>query len=104
MVNTIIADIVGRRFGSKIGAVANIMFGKAISIVAANDGTGKIHVFDDRLKLAAGVLGDLAAEDDGEFFRLTDGAVGIQESFTQPVQGGPPPEDHVVAPFHLRKK
>ena len=46
--------------------------------MTADDRAGKIHVFDDGLKLAVIVLGDLAAEDDGEFIGLTDGAVGIQ--------------------------
>ena len=53
---------------------------------SADDGTGKIHVFDDGLKLAVVVLGDLATEDDGEFVGLTDGAVGIQEALAYSVQ------------------
>ena len=103
-VHTVVADIVGGRFRAQIGAITDILFGKTVPIMAANNGTGKIHVFDDGLQLAVIVLGDLAAEDNGEFIGLTDRPIGIQQSFPHPVQGGTAREDHVVAKLRLRKK
>jgi hypothetical protein len=46
--------------------------------VAAHYRIREINVFDDRLKLATVLPRDLATEDDGEFVRLPDRAIGIQ--------------------------
>ena len=72
--------------------------------MAADNWTGKIHVFDDSLQLAVVVLGDPAAENNSEFVGLTDRPIGIEQSFSHAIQGGTTRENHVVAKFCLRKK
>ena len=72
--------------------------------MAADNWTGKIHVFDDGLQLAVVVLGDPAAENNSQFVRLTDRPIGIQQSFSHSVESGTARENHVVAKFRLRKK
>jgi hypothetical protein len=48
--------------------------------------------------------GDLAPEDRGEFVRLADGAIGIEQPFAESVEGRPPLKDQVVAVLDLREK
>jgi hypothetical protein len=50
------------------------------------------------------MLGDLAAEDDGDLVRLTDGAVGVEETVSQLVERGAPVKDQVVAVLDLREE
>jgi len=50
--NPVIINVIGGRFGPEIGPVANVLLGEAVAIMTADDGTGKVHVFDDGLKLA----------------------------------------------------
>lgn len=47
------------------------------------------------------VLQDLSAEDDADFVRLSDGAVGIEQPVTQFINSGAPREDQIVAIFDL---
>ena len=50
------------------------------------------------------MLADLAAEDDVDLVRLTDGAVGVEETVTEFIKCGAPVEDQVVAVFDLREE
>jgi hypothetical protein len=49
------------------------------------------------------MTGDAAAEDQGEFVGLTDGAIGIDESLFEGIDGGTTTKDEIVAELHLRK-
>src|SRR5437867_5996412 len=48
--------------------------------------------------------GDAAAEDQGEFVGLTDGAIGVEEPLLEGIDGGATTKDEIVAELHLRKK
>src|ERR1700724_2374375 len=50
------------------------------------------------------MLADLAAEDDGDLVRPTDGAVCVQQTLTQLVERGAPVKDQVVAVLDLREE
>ena len=80
------------------------MLDEAIAIETADNWVGQVHVFDLGLQLAAVLIRDLAAEDDGDLVWLTDGAVGVEEPLPQFVEGGPPMKDQVVAEFDLREE
>src|SRR5208283_1551954 len=67
-------------------------------------GLGRSRSVNDGLKLSLVVLSDLATEDHGDFFRLADGAVGIQQSLAELIQCRPPAKDQVVAIFDLCKE
>src|SRR5437588_7970464 len=47
---------------------------------------------------------DAAAEDQGEFVGLTDGAIGVEEPLLEGIDGGTTTKDQIVAVLHLRKK
>ena len=72
--------------------------------MSTNHGVRQVEVFDNGLKLSLVELGDLTAEDSGDLARLTDGAVGIQESLVQVIQCGAAVKDEVVAILHLGEK
>ena len=48
--------------------------------MAADERVGPVHAFDHGLPLAAMPLGDLVTEDDREFVRLADCAVGVEQA------------------------
>ena len=50
------------------------------------------------------MTGDAAAEDQGEFVGLTDGAIGIDESLLEGINGGTTTKDEIVGELHLGKK
>ena len=72
-----------------------------MAIVTADDGIGKIEIFDYGLKLALVLLGDFAAEDHGDLLGLSDGAIHVQQSFGELVDCGTAVEDQVVAILDL---
>ena len=84
--------------------VADILLDKAVSIVAADHGIGQVHVLDLGLQLAAIVLGDLAAEDDRDLVRPSDGSIGVKQAFAEHVQCCTAPKDEVVAELDLREE
>jgi hypothetical protein len=47
---------------------------------------------------------DAAAEDQGEFVGLIDGAIGIEEPLLKGIDGGARTKDQIVAILHLCKK
>ena len=102
LVHTVVGDVVRGRLGTQDEVVTHVLLDEAIAIVAADHRVGQIHVFDLGLQLAAVMLGDLAAEDDGDLVRLADGAVGVEQPFAQLVECSPPIKDQVVAELDLR--
>ena len=50
------------------------------------------------------MTGDAAAEDQGEFVGLTNGAIGVEEPLLESIDGGATTEDQIVAKFYLREK
>jgi hypothetical protein len=50
------------------------------------------------------MTGDAAAEDEGEFVGFTDGAIGIQESLLEGIDGSTTTENEIVTVLHLSKK
>ena len=50
------------------------------------------------------MLGDLAAKDDGDLVGLTDGAVGVQESLPQSIEGSSVLENEIIAILDLSKE
>ena len=101
---TVIGDIIGGGFGAERQMIADILFGEAVAVVTADHRVGQIHVFDDGLQLSPIQFGDLAPEDRGDFVRLPNGAVGIQQPLTQCIQGRAAVENEIVAVFHLREE
>jgi len=47
------------------------------------------------------LFSDLATEDDGDLVGLSDGAIGIQQSLAQSIEGSAAMEDEVVAILEL---
>src|SRR5437879_7293105 len=47
---------------------------------------------------------DAAAEDQGEFVGLTDGAIGVEEPLLKGIDGGATTKDEIIAVLYLRKK
>ena len=84
--------------------VADVLLDEAVAVMTADNRVGQVHVFDLGLQLAAGLLGDLTTEDDGDLVRLADGAVGVEQTLAQLVERSPPMKDQVVAEFDLREE
>ena len=55
--------------------------------MATDYGNGKVHVLDLGLQLASVVLSDLAAKDHCDLLRLPDCPIGVEQAFTEVVQG-----------------
>ena len=104
LLDAVVSDVVGRGLGAQVEMIADVLFDKALAVVAADDRVGQLDVFDDGLQLAAILLGHLASKDGGDLVGLADGAVGIQQTFAESIQSGATMEDEVVAVLHLSKK
>jgi hypothetical protein len=102
--HAVIVHVIRRRFGPEHAIIADVLFDEAILVMAAHHWIGKVDIFDNGLKLATVLLRDLAAEDDRELIRLSDGAIGIQQSIADAIQRRPAREDEIVAIFNLSKK
>src|SRR5690242_5283503 len=50
------------------------------------------------------MLGDLAAKDHRDLVRLSDCSIGVEQTFTEIVQGRAAAENQVVAEFDLREE
>src|SRR3984885_12694197 len=103
-VDGVIVNVVGSGLGTQQEMIADVLFDEAMAIVTANDGIGQIEVLEYSLQLTAIVLGDLAAKDHGDFVGLTDGAVGVQESLPQGIEGSSAMENEIIAILDLRKE
>jgi hypothetical protein len=99
-----IGDIVRGGLGAQQQMVSDVLLDRAVAVVTSNDGIGQVEIFDDRFELPAMPFRDLPAEDGGEFRRLADGPIGVEEALPERVEGGPAVEDQVVAIFDLREK
>src|ERR1700740_3832257 len=84
--------------------MANIVLDEAVTIMAADHGIGQVHVLDFGLQLASIVLGDFATEDDGNLVRLSDGSIGVKQTFAKIVQRRTATEDEVVGVLDLREE
>lgn len=104
LVDPVVGDIVAGRFGAERQVVTHVLLDEAVAVVTADHRVGEVHVFDLGLQFAPAFFGDLATEDNGDLVGLTDGAVGIEEPFSEFVEGGPPIKDQVVAVFDLREE
>jgi hypothetical protein len=67
-----------------------------MGVVTANDGIGKIEVFELGLQLAFVKLGHFPAKDESDLFGLSDGSVHVQQALGELVDGGTAEEDQVV--------
>ena len=103
-VDPVVGDVVGGRLGPQDEVIAHVLLDEAVAVMAADDRVGQVHVFDFGLQLAAVLLGDLAAEDDGDLVRLADGSVGVEQPLAQLVERGAAMKDQVVAEFDLREE
>jgi hypothetical protein len=61
-------------------------------------------VFDHRLQFAFVLLGYFAAENQGDFLGLPQGAIEVQQALSNLVNGGATMEDEVVTILHLREE
>jgi len=75
-----------------------------MGIVTANDGIGKIEVFELSLQFAFVFLGHFSAKDESDLFGLSDGAVHIQQALGELVDGGAAEENQIVAKLDLGKE
>jgi 3-hydroxybutyryl-CoA dehydratase len=66
--------------------IADVLLDNAVAIMAADHGIGQVHVFDFGLQLAPIVLGDFAAKNDGDLVWLSDGSIGVKQTFAEIVQ------------------
>ena len=81
--------------------IADVLLDEAFAVLAADHRVGQIKVLDYRLQLAAVEFRDFAAEDRGDLVWLPDGAVGVEEPFTELVECDASTEDEVVAKLDL---
>jgi hypothetical protein len=80
------------------------LLGEAMGVVTAQDGIGKIEVFELGLQFALVLLGHFPAKDESDFFGLSDGSVHIQQALGELVDGGAAEENQVVAKLDLGKE
>ena len=66
-VDPVIGDIVARRFGAEQAAVAYVLLGEAVLVMAADHRVAQIEIFDDGLELAGLPPGDATTKNDGDF-------------------------------------
>jgi hypothetical protein len=102
--NSVIIDIVGRRFSPQKQMIAHVLFNEAVAIMATDHRIGQLDILDDRLEFAFVVFGDLTAKDYGNFVGLADGAIGIQEPLSKLIERRSAMKNQVVAIFHLGKE
>ena len=75
-----------------------------MGVVTANDGIGKIEVFQLSLQLALVLPGHFPAQDESNFLWLSDGSVHVEQALGELVDGGAAEEDQVVAKLDLGKE
>lgn len=102
--NAVVGDVVGRWLGAQVQVIAHILLDKSAAVVAADDRIGQIQIFDHGFQLTPILPGYPATEDGGDLVGLTNGAIGIQQTFSHRIQSGSPVEDQVVAVLDLSKE
>src|SRR5579859_5931041 len=75
-----------------------------MGVVTANDGIGKIEVFELSLQLAFVLPGHFPTKDESNCFGLSDGSVHVQQALGELVDGGAAEKDQVVAKLDLGKE
>jgi hypothetical protein len=72
--------------------------------MAADHGIGEMEILDDGLQFSVMMTGDPAAEDEGQFVGLTNGAIGIEEPLFEGIDGSATTENEVIAELGLGKE
>src|SRR5216683_753488 len=75
-----------------------------MGVVTANDGIGKIEVFEFGLQLALVLPSHFPAKDESNLLGLSDGSVHVQQALGELIDGGAAEENQVVAKFDLGKE
>ena len=75
-----------------------------MGVVTANDGIGKVEVFELGLQFALVSLGHFPAKDESNLLGLSDGSVHIEQALGELVNGGATEENQVVAELDLGKE
>lgn len=75
-----------------------------MGVVTANDGIGKIEVFELGLQLALVLPSDFPAKDESDLFGLSDGSVHVQQALGELIDGGAAEENQIVAKLDLREE
>src|ERR1700739_4053798 len=75
-----------------------------MGVVTANDGIGKVEVFELGLQLALVLPGHFPAKDESNLLRLSDGSVHVQQALGELVHGAAGEEEQVVAKLDLREE
>ena len=75
--------------------IGNVQQEEAVTVVAANHWVGQVHVLDLGLQLSTMVLANPADEDDCNLVGLSDGAICVEEPFTDIVQCRAATEDEL---------
>jgi hypothetical protein len=87
LANAVIGDVVGGRFGTEEAVVTDVLFEEPMLVMAADHGIGEREILDDGLQFSVMMTGDPAAEDEGQFVGLTNGAIGIEEALFEGIDG-----------------
>jgi hypothetical protein len=85
-------------------AITDVLLDKTVAVMAADHGIGEVHVLDHGLQLAPIVLGDFATKDDSDLVRLSDGSIGVKQTFAEHIERRAATEDEVVAVLDLREE
>ena len=75
-----------------------------MGVVTANDGIGKIEVFEFSLQLSLVLPGHFPTKDESNFLGLSDGSVHVEQALGELVDSGAAEEDQVVAKLDLREE
>jgi hypothetical protein len=81
--------------------VPDVLLGKTMPVMRANDRIGQVEILDHGLELASVAFGNPATKDHRQFRRLADRPIRIEEALAQSVQRRAAAEDQVVAVFHI---
>ena len=84
--------------------IADVLFDRAVAVVAADLGIREVEIFNQRFELATVPLGYLPAENVGEFRGLPNRAIRIEQALAERVHRGTPVEDQIVRVLDLRKE
>jgi hypothetical protein len=104
LLDAVVGDIVGGWLGAQVEMISHVLLDETAAVVAADDRIGQVQVLDHRLKLATILPGDSTAKDGRDLVGLADGAISVQEAFSQRVQSGASMEDQIVAVLYLSKE
>lgn len=84
--------------------VTDVLLHEPVPVMAADHRIGQVQIFDDSLQLATVLLGDLAAENDGDLVRLPNGTIGVQQPVSHPIERRAAAEDQIIAVLDLSEK